>query len=141
MSQGVFTDKDRKPDEDEILEFLASRGRLWSGLLKFITENYHTEGEYKYYGKKAGWAFRVRKAGKSLLMLFFEDDGLKAQVVLNPEQTEKTLAAGLSEFTKKKLKEAKVYRDGRWLFINLKSERELEDLKKLLLAKRKPARK
>ncbi len=141
MGRALFTDKERKPGEDEILDFLASRGRLWSELLKFISENYHTEGEYKYYGAKTGWAYRLRKADKSLLMLFFEDEGLKAQVVLNPEQTEKALDSALSPETTAMLKAAKVYHDGRWLYINLKSEIELEDIKKLLLAKRNPVRK
>lgn len=71
-------------------------------------------------------------------MLFFETGGLMAQIVLNHAQTEKALASDLSPAVSKMLKEAKVYHDGRWLFINLKTKKELEDVKKLLLVKRKP---
>lgn len=139
MSVGVFVDKACEPSQDEILRFLDSKGGLWVELLACISENYQVDGEFKYYGKKTGWAFRIRKAGKALLMLFFEDDGLKAQVVLNPEQTVKALGSNLSPMTKEMLKEAKVYHDGRWLLINLKFKRDLDDICKLLAAKRKPS--
>lgn len=141
MSKGLFTDKERKPSHEEVRQFLGSLSGLWNEICSFINNNYQIEGEFKYYGVKTGWAYRVHKAGKALIMLFFEAGGLMAQIVLNPEQTEKALTSGLSLSTNKMLKEAKVYHDGRWLFINLKTEKDLEDVKKLLQVKRKPVAK
>jgi len=138
MSSGFFTDMEHEPRQDEIIKLLCSSGGLWTELLRFIRQSYLIEGEFKYYGKKSGWAFRIHKGGKALLMLFLEEDGFKAQIVLNPEQTKKALAAGLSDETTAMLKDAKVFHDGRWLYIDLKSEKDLEDIKKLLVVKRKP---
>jgi hypothetical protein len=138
MGTGLFPNKGHRPSREKIMQSLGRASGLWDELLSFINKSYRIEGEFKYYGVKTGWAYRVHKAGKALVMLFFEAGGLMAQIVLNPAQTEKALTSGLSLSTNKMLKEAKVYHDGRWLFINLKTEKELEDVKKLLSVKRKP---
>ncbi len=138
MGAGLFTNKGQKPSRDELLRSLGTVSGLWDELCSFINKSYQIEGEFKYYGSKTGWAYRGHKAGKALIMLFFEAGGLMAQIVLNPAQTEEALTSGLSLSTNKMIKEAKVYHDGRWLFINLKTEKELEDVKKLLQVKRKP---
>lgn len=138
MGTGLFTNKGHKPSREQIMQSLGRASGLWDELLSFIKRSYQIEGEFKYYGVKTDWAYRVHKAGKALIMLFFETSGLMAQIVLNPAQTEKALLSGLSPQTTAMLKGAKAYHDGRWLFINLKTDKELEDLKKLLLVKRKP---
>lgn len=140
MSVGIFTDKDHEPTKDEISTALGPAKPLWDELVQFIEENYQIAGEFLFYGKKYGWTRRYRKSGKALTSLFPAKGCFIAQVVLNPPQTEKALGANLSKSTLQMIKEAKAYHDGRWLFIKVASKKDTDDIKQLLLAKRKPAK-
>jgi hypothetical protein len=132
----MFFDPDHPPTIKDVSRALGATSPLWEELVQFIGDNYQTEGEFKYYGKKEGWAFRVRKGGKALIMLSFNSRIAKAQIVLNPPQFEKAMTLPLSEGTRKMLAEAKVYHDGRWLFLPLATAENLADIKLLLQAKR-----
>jgi hypothetical protein len=140
MSIGLFTDKEHEPTQKEIAEELGPAAPLWKELIQFLRENYGMEGEFNHYGKKYGWTRRYRKSGKALISLFPAKDHFVAQVVLNPAQTEKALEAGLGKDTIHLIEEAHAYHDGRWLWIKVKSKRTLEDVKQLLLIKRKPVK-
>jgi hypothetical protein len=137
MSIGIFKDKEHEPTRKEIAQALGQTSSLWEDLLTFINDCYELEGEFLHYGKKYGWTRRYRKSGKALISLFPAKGYFVAQVVLDPPQTEKALGANLSKSTLQMIKEAKAYHDGRWLWIEVKSKTALEDVKQLLLIKRK----
>lgn len=140
MSIGLFTDKEHEPTQKEIAEELGPAAPLWKELIQFLRESYGMEGEFIHYGKKYGWTRRYRRSGKALISLFPAKDHFIAQVVLNPPQTEKALAVGLSKNTIEMIENAHAYHDGRWLWIEVKTKETLEDIKKLLLIKRKPVK-
>lgn len=137
MSMGIFTDKEHEPTRKEIAQALGQTSSLWEELIQFISDNYQMEAEFIHYGKKYGWTMRYRKSGKALTSLFPAEGYFVAQVVLNPEQTQKALAASLGKNTIEMIENAHAYHDGRWLWIGVKSKRTLKDVKELLLIKRK----
>ncbi len=135
MAIGIFTDKERKPTIAEIVAAIGSQKPLWENLDSFMAESYKLKGDFAFYGKNYGWALRFRKAGKALLSLYPGREAFTAQVIIGQEQAEKALSAGLSEKAIKIIEDAHPYPEGRWLFIKVESEQDLNDIKQLLTAK------
>ncbi len=141
MHTGAFTDKEHKPTLAAIRRALKSRAGAWDELLSFIDGNYRLPGELIFYGKRCGWSMRFKKSGKALATLCPGRNALAVQVVLNPEQAEKALVAKLGRRTKRMIKDAHPYHDGRWLFIEVASDGDIRDIEAMLLIKARPKKK
>ena len=141
MTIGIFTDRGHQPTTQEILAAIGSKQPLWESLNSFIADSYKLKSDFAFYGKNYGWALRLRKAGKALLSLYPGQEGFTAQIILGQEQVEKASSLGLSKKAIKIIEDAHPYPEGRWLFIKVESEPDLNDIKKLLAVKSQPAKK
>jgi hypothetical protein len=140
MAIGAFTDKEHKPTAAEVVAAIGSKQQLWENLTNFIGDNYRLKSDFAFYGKNYGWALRLRKAGKALLSLYPGQGSFTAQIIVSQAQTEKALSSGLSGKTNKIIEEAHPYPEGRWLFIKVESEQDLNDVKQLLTVKSQRAK-
>jgi hypothetical protein len=137
-------DKSHAPTEEEVLAFIGqTAGQLWSTLSHFVRETYDLTPEWKYEGAKNGWTLYCRKSGRALVNLSPDHEGFTALVVLGAQEAEKALAAAdtLGPAVREILENAQVFHDGRWLWIRVKTARDAEDIQRLLLIKKNPARK
>jgi hypothetical protein len=132
MAIGVFTDKLHQPTTEEIHAAIGSKRQLWENLTNFIEDNYRLKSDFAFYGKNYGWALRFRKAGKALLSLYPGQNSFTAQIIVSQTQAEKALSSGLSKKASKIIEEAHPYPEGRWLFLKVESEQDLNDVKQLL---------
>lgn len=140
MPTGAFTDKAKRPSVKELLSVLGTKHAAWEELADFILESYGVRGEMLFGGKNSGWAMRFKRSGKALATLYPAANALKVQVVLNPAATEAALASRVNKKIKDMIRNAHAYHDGRWLFIEVKCGRDVQDIELLLLAKSKPRR-
>jgi len=131
-------DKSHAPTLQEIQAVLGTTYPLWEKLTRFIAENYPIPVEWNSGGKTYGWNIWYRKSGKTLTTLFPEQGYFIAQVVLGKVQVEQALQLELGENVGRLLRETPQYHDGRWLFIPVRSERDVADVQQLLQVKRKP---
>jgi hypothetical protein len=138
MSIGIFTDKTAKPMVGELLTSLGAKRELWNGLVKFITDTYGVQGEFKYYGKKYGWTLCFTKGGKSLISLYPGRKGFTAQVVIGSKIDSKVKVLKLGKNVKMVYQNARMRHDGRWLFIKVKTQKDVKDIQQLLMLKAKP---
>lgn len=138
MGIGVFTDKQHQPAVDEILEVVGSKRLMWEDLIQYVSENYRVYGELRYYGKNYGWAMRFRKGGKALLSLYPKQNGFTAQVVLSEPDIQQALLLELGKNSLQAIEAAHPYPEGRWLFIEIQSNKDIDDLKRLLGFKVRP---
>lgn len=138
MSIGTFLDKDHQPTMPEVFDALDTKQPLWEKLTQFISNNYPIPGEWNFGGKKYGWNLRYRKSGKALVSLFPQQDSFVANIVLGKDQVEQALRLEFVSNVGKLLKETPQLHDGRWLFIPVTTEEEIEDIQQLLQVKRKP---
>jgi hypothetical protein len=141
MAIGTFTDKGHQPTMEEIHVAVSSKQPLWESLNSFIANGYKLKSYFAFYGKNYGWALRFRKAGKSLLSLYPNEESFTAQIILSQEQAGKASSLGLSKKAIKIIEDAHPYPEGRWLFIKVESEQDLNDVKKLLTVKSQPVQK
>lgn len=140
MPIGYFLDKTHPPDTNELSSTLGATQPFYMRLLDFIANNYAMVGDLTYGGKNYGWNLWYRKSGKSLVTLFPQQDYFVAQVVLGRDQVEKALTIPLGENVSRVLHETPSLHDGRWLFIKVQTEKDVENVEQLLLVKKQPKR-
>ena len=117
---------------------LGSKQPLWERLTQFITDNYQMPGDLSFGGKKYGWNVWYRKSGKTLASLYPQQNYFVAQVVLGREQVEQALNLKLGKNVRRIIEDAPQLHDGRWLFIKVRSERDVKDIEQLLQIKKRP---
>lgn len=138
MTIGLFTDKDFQPTETAVREALGSRRPLWEGLTQFIADNYPIPSVWNFGGKNYGWNLWFHKSGKTLLTLYPQKGYFVAQIVLGKDQVEQALALKLGKNVGAVLTETPQLHDGRWLFIKVKTAKDVKDIQQLLQVKRRP---
>jgi len=130
--------KDKQPTDREILKTIGSAAP-WLELRQYLESSYDFTPELVDYGKH-GWTIRYRKSGKTLVSLFPEKGAFTALVVLGKKDAEKALSM-MDQFNssvRKLIYEAEQHRDGRWLWIRVHGQGEVNSIKELLTIKRKP---
>ncbi len=133
MGVGVFTDKKHQPTDAEVYEAIGSRLSAWQELVRFIREKYPVQQDFKFlYGKNYGWALRFCIKGKLLASLYPVEGGFTVQVNLNPEAVEKAQSMKLGKNVQQAIARAHPYPEGRWLFIPVESEKDFQDIQRLL---------
>ena len=138
MSIGIFSDKEHQPAMNEVLDALGSKQPLWEELTGFISENYSIPGEWNFGGKNYGWNLWYRKSGKTLVTLYPQREDFIAQIVLGKDQVEQALNLKLGKNVGIVLNETPQLHDGRWLFIKVKTAKDVHDIRQLLQVKRRP---
>jgi hypothetical protein len=139
MTVGVFLDKDHQPTPREISAALGARKVLWKSILQYLDANYRIPVQINFGGKNYGWNYWYRKGGKTLVNLFPQGGFFVAQVVLGGEQVKQALRLKLGKSVGTVLREATQFHDGRWLYIPVKTKKDLKNVILLMQVKRKPA--
>ena len=138
MSISAFFDKEHQPTPREINDALGSRQPLWQQLMQFISDNYQLPGELSFGGNKYGWNIWYRRSGKTLVSLYPQQKYFVAQIVLGKDQVEKAFQLKLGQNVRTVLEETPQLHDGRWLFIKVKTEKDVKDIQELLQVKKRP---
>jgi len=133
-------DKAQEPSEGDILIQLGNSSSLWFDIRSCLDQMYDFVPELVFYGKKYGWTIRYRKSGKTLCSLFPEKDAFTILVVLGKNEVGKVDSAidQLNPNVRSIFENADQYHDGRWLWIRVFSNEDVESIKFLLTKKRKP---
>ena len=128
-----------RPTEDDMTKTVGEKSSLWLEIREYIKEYYDFIPELIYYGQKYGWTLRYRKSGKTLCSLFPEKDAFTVLVVLGRKEVEKTFSIidMLNLEVRTLFENAEQKRDGRWLWIRVLVNTDVESIKVLLNIKRK----
>lgn len=133
MSIGVFTDKNHRPTNSEILDAIGPRRSTWQELIRFIREKYRVQEEFKFlYGEKYGWGLRFSTKGKLLTSLYPVQRGFTVQIILRPEAVEKAQSMKMGRNVRQAIARAKPWPNERWLFIPVESKKDFQDIQQLL---------
>lgn len=93
---------------------------------------------WSFGGKKYGWNIWYRRSGKTLASLYPQREYFVAQIVLGKAQVEKAFQLELGEHVRTVLAETPQLHDGRWLFIQVRTEQDVADVQALLQVKQRP---
>lgn len=135
MSIGIFIEK-RRPTAREILATVGPALERWNELTDWIVEIFPAQHELKFmYGSKYGWARRFEVHGTLLTALYPVRNGFTAQLILNRTALEQASLLRLGKNAQLAMEQAHLYTEGKWLFIPVESNRDMEDIKRLLTVK------
>jgi inhibitor of KinA sporulation pathway (predicted exonuclease) len=144
MAYERMLDKTHQPGEADMLGCIGQLvSECWIALDQFLRETYQVEPELKFGGTKYGWVLSYRKGGRPLCDLYPENGAFTVLIVLGGKEAAQALAE-LDSFgptVRGYLENTPAYHDGRWLWIRVQQSRDIADIQRLLLMKRKPARK
>jgi hypothetical protein len=138
MAYARMLDKANQPTEQDVLTTIGDVTH-WLDLRQYLNDSYDFTPELINYGKY-GWTFRYRKSGKTLCSLYPETGAFTVLLVLGRREAEKALSY-LDQFNpdiQQVLTETEQLHDGRWLWLRVLKESDVDDIKTLLTIKRKP---
>ncbi len=138
MAYGAFVERTRRPTAPGVQEVLGRGRPHWDALADFMTKTYKARSDFKFYGRNFGWAVTYSKGGRSLLALFPAKGMLTALVVLGHSEVGWALEVRLNEDVKRLIDGATEFKEGRWLFIPVRTKRDVVDVEKLVLVKAPP---
>jgi len=78
---------------------------------------------------------RFRAGGKALLSMYPGKESFAVQIVLSQTDAEQAFSLNLGKKVRKVIEEAHQFHEGRWLFIKVESQQDLNDIQQLLLVK------
>lgn len=138
MTPTVFMERDHQPTPEEIAEALGTSASLWGRLTAFVANAYGIEPTFVPPSRNYGWDVKYRKGGKTLVSLTPDEGGFTALVVLGEKEAEAARGLHLGAHVRRGFEEARQLRDGRWLFVPVESDRDVDDIEALLAVKRRP---
>ena len=132
-------DKSSMPTDQDILDTIGDVSSLWLTVHEFIHENYDFERELAFYSKNYGWTVRYRKGKKTLVSLFPEKGAFSALLVLGRAESEKVnqIREELNQNFLSVFDETEQLRDGKWMWIRILNQEDLDTLIKVIQVKRR----
>lgn len=138
MALSVFTGPSVTPDNKALEAALSTSFSWWNQIKDFVFQQYpKAVEEWKHSGKNYGWGFRLKDTKRVIIYLTPAEGYFLFSIVFGEKATQEVLNSDISEDIKTMLREARVYAEGRGIRLEIKSEKMISDLKKLVLIKLK----
>lgn len=141
-STNRMTEPGNQPTDSAVAEWVGEGAyQYWKQITQLIAEIYPNVfiPEWLYGGKKHGWSLRYKKS-KSFCTLIPEKNRFALLIVFGAEERDRVEAIrdGLSKQIQREYDQATTYHDGKWLVLEIRSDRIVKDVMLLLATKRKP---
>jgi hypothetical protein len=132
MGTNVLLDKSVKPDDEKLSGVLGETYKLWSELKKYLASNYPgTVEEWKNYDKY-GWNLKILLRKRNLFFLIAYDQYFKLSFVFGDKAVSVVEKSGLPDSIITQLRSARKYMEGRGISIEIKSNKDVGFVKKLI---------
>jgi hypothetical protein len=136
MALSIFTDKEKSPEEKDLKKLPGLNFKLWNEIKKYVIQEYPEAGEeWKFGGKNYGWGFRLRDKKRVIIYMTPCDGYFLASFVFGAKATGEAMKSKISGDIISIIKSAKVYAEGRGFRIEVKSSKQLADIKNLIRIK------
>jgi hypothetical protein len=140
-------DKSTQPGDAEMLKTIGEPlGGAWNALRRFLVETYAVAPIFNSGGKKYGWNLQYRLGSRPLCEMYLESGSFTVLVILGKLELEKALQE-LDDFTplvRQALLESPRFHDGCWMYMRVLDPqtcgRDVESIQRLILIKKRPAR-
>lgn len=146
MNRHEVFDADHIPSAEDIRVFLGDAKTIWDDLIVYIEKTYQTKPQIAYSGCSAqpGWNVKYKESSKSLCTLYPMQNYFIALVVVGAKEEvemEATVEAGeFTAYVKELYRKTAFSAMGRWLMIEVRDREVLDDVKRLIEIRVKPAK-
>ena len=134
---------EKSPVQVELEELLGKTKGTWDELVAFVEENYSFEPFWDIGGKYGIWELKFRRSGKTLCAFYVKQGFFTVLLVYGKAEREKfeQQSSNFSVELQELYQNTHQYHDGKWLWIHVKDHQQAEELKKLIVIKKKPGKK
>lgn len=132
------------PTKEQIESLLGETAmEAWNDLIGFVELHYEFEPVWDEGGKYGIWEVKYRKSGKTLCSFYIKNGQFTVLVILGKAEREsfELLHKEFSSEINELYTNTRQYHDGKWLWINVFDMSLIEDIKRLVVIKKKPKRK
>lgn len=139
MAYERLYDKSKEPTHNDIINWIGEKADLWEMIHNFISQNYNFNKEIAFFSKNHGWTVRYRKAKKTFASFFPENSAFSVLLVLGKDEAEKVnlIRTKLNDNFMTVFDNTEQLHDGRWLWIRILNQTDIDTLIKVLITKRK----
>ena len=110
--------------------------KCWNEIKTHIANQYgDTYEEWKFYGQKSGWLLKMLKKKRNLFFLIPLENYFVISFVFGDKAVTQILETDLPDELKSTLRNARKYAEGRGLPVEVRSEKEVEQVKKFNISK------
>ena len=140
MKYDRMLNKAIKPTERQIETTIGSQLNFWKDIHAYLSKNYDYEPELVFFTKKYGWTIRYRKSGKTLCYFFPEEGAFSILIVLGEKEAEKVdlIKDQLNKKAIEIFESTEQLRDGKWMWMRILDQSDIDSLKLFIGAKKKP---
>jgi hypothetical protein len=132
------------PTDDTMKKFIESEDivRSWDEIHDYINNVYVLDRKLSFGGKKYGWCIGYKKGKKTITTLFPERKGFTILFTFGRSENEEyeNRKGEVSDETRELIASTDQLHDGRWIWLRIRNESQIDDVKTLLEIKRKPIR-
>ncbi|MCL2810310.1 MAG: DUF3788 domain-containing protein [Clostridia bacterium] len=134
MAVSFFDDKSIMPQDDMVADALGNTHALWDEIKGHVQNTYPAiTGEWKHYGKAAGWSYKLLSKKRNLLFFVPLKDCFRLRIGLGERGVACVEADDiLPEEIKEAFRAATPYVEGRSIDIDISRHEQLEIIKRLL---------
>jgi len=135
---------EKVPADEELYSIMGEeKFKIWSEVTGFIEMNYNIESMWDKGGKTGIYELKYRKGGKTLCALYPRELGMKILIIFGKVEREKFEGSrnAFSKYTNDLYENTQQYHDGKWMYLDCNSNLPIEDIKNLILIKKKTNRK
>ncbi len=127
-------DKSVIPTEQVITSLLAQIYPVWEEVCLYILSANKILFETKYFTKNYGWSRRFYKGSKTICYLFPEAGAFSMLVVFGQKEIESIEHSKnqLSENIYNTIMQTEHFHDGRWVWLQILDDSDIESLKKIV---------
>lgn len=132
---------EKVPSNGDIEKLLGpSAMEAWNELTGFVGLNYDFEPVWNTGGKYGIWEVKYRRSGKTLCAFYVKEGYFTVLIVFGRAEREKfELTQG--DFNPEVIalyENTHQYHDGKWLWVDIRDKSLTEDVKRLVVIKKKP---
>ena len=135
MTASAFLDRSVPPAEHDLHAILGMAAHRWMRLERILVDELGAHPAPRWDGPRSGWCVAVKRAGRPLVTLTPRAGGFDAIVVLGQAEADAARGLRLGEATREAFTDSPQLHDGRWLFLPIGSDADLDDLLRLLSVK------
>lgn len=133
METNAFMDKAIQPDGRRLARVLGKKSPFWEAIKQHIVQKHgnFTE-EWKFYNTKSGWTLKALLKKRNLFFFVPLQGAFRLAFVFGDRAVAAVEKSDLPENIKNELKNARKYAEGRGLRIEVRSQKDVEHIKKLI---------
>jgi len=136
METSIFLNRDSIPTTVELTKALGDTYHFWKVIMDYVHLQY-PKALNEWNCSKNGWSFKIKDKKRTIIYFLPRDRYFKVAFVFGQKATDTIMKSEIAGEIKKELNAARVYAEGRGIRMDIKNEKVINDVKKLIAIKLK----